>query len=422
MADTENNKNSNSPAERAQDRNEVSSHAERRAKAPQGNSPASTSAPALRFPSFTEPWKPVTLGDITYNFSRRNKECKEYPMYSVTNNRGFIPQNEQFEDREMVGDDVKSYKIIEHGEFAYNPARINVGSIARYVGTEPCMISSLYVCFKPSNEVDGSFLMQFLKSPKANFYYNVNGEGGVRIYLFYPNFARIRTAIPSLSEQCKISSLFKLLDERIATQRRLIEDLEKLKSSIVDRIFSDVNGEVVKYRDVLEVSNLRNDGKADYSILSASQEFGMIERESLDIDIKAEAKSVKAYKRVHAGDYVLHLRSFQGGLAFAEVEGICSPAYTILRPNKRLEYGYLKEYFNSQKFIKSLVLVTYGIRDGRTINVDEFLEMNISIHSKDKQAEIVKSFSVLSEKLRLEKKILYRYERQRTYLLNQLFI
>ena len=322
----------------------------------------------------------------------------------------------------MVGDDVKSYKIIEHGEFAYNPARINVGSIARYVGSEPCMISSLYVCFKPSNEVDGSFLMQFLKSPKANFYYNVNGEGGVRIYLFYPNFARIRTAIPSLSEQCKISSLFKLLDERIATQRRLIEDLEKLKSSIVDRIFSDVNGEVVKYRDVLEVSNLRNDGKADYSILSASQEFGMIERESLDIDIKAEAKSVKAYKRVHAGDYVLHLRSFQGGLAFAEVEGICSPAYTILRPNNRLEYGYLKEYFNSPKFIKSLVLVTYGIRDGRSINVDEFLEMNISIHSKDKQAEIVKSFSVLSEKLRLEKKILYRYERQRTYLLNQLFI
>lgn len=390
MADTENNKNSNSPA--------------------------------LRFPGFTDPWKPVTLGDVTFNFNRRNKECKEYPMYSVTNNRGFIPQNEQFEDREMIGEDIKSYKIIERGEFAYNPARINVGSIARYVGSEPCMISSLYVCFKPSNEVDGSFLLQFLKSPKANFYYNANGEGGVRIYLFYPNFARIRTAIPSLSEQCKISSFLKLLDERIATQRRLIEDLEKLKSSIVDRIFSDVSGEVVKYRDVLEVSNQRNDGKADYSILSASQELGMIERESLDIDIKAEAKSVKAYKRVHAGDYVLHLRSFQGGLAFAEVEGICSPAYTILRPNKRLEYGYLKEYFNSSKFIKSLVLVTYGIRDGRSINVDEFLDMNFSIHSKDKQVEIIKSLSSLSGKLNVETSILNRYEQQRAYLLGKLFI
>ena len=201
-----------------------------------------------------------------------------------------------------------------------------------------------------------------------------------------------------------------------------IEDIFQLMSSIVDRIFSEMNGEVVTYRDILEISTQRNDDKADYRILSASQEFGMVERDSLDIDIKAEAKSVKTYKRVHSGDYVLHLRSFQGGLAFAEVEGICSPAYTILRPNKKLEYGYLKEYFNSSKFIKSLVLVTYGIRDGRSINVDEFLDMNISIHSKDNQAEIVKSLSVLSEKLRLEKKILCRYERQRTYLLNQLFI
>ena len=228
--------------------------------------------------------------------------------------------------------------------------------------------------------------------------------------------------VPSLEEQEKITRSLGLLDERIATQRRLIEDLEKLKSSIVDRTFSDIDGEIVKFRDILEISTQRNDGKADYRILSASQEFGMIERKNLDIDIKAEAKSVKTYKRVHPGDYILHLRSFQGGLAFAEVEGICSPAYTILRPNERLEYGYLKEYFNSSKFIKSLALVTYGIRDGRSINVDEFLDMNISIHHKDKQTEIVKSLSILSDKLRLEKNILYKYEQQRTYLLNQLFI
>jgi len=202
----------------------------------------------------------------------------------------------------------------------------------------------------------------------------------------------------------------------------LIKDYITIMSSIVDRTFSDVDGEVVKYRDLLEVSNLRNDGKADYRILSASQEFGMIERESLDIDIKAEAKSVKAYKRVQAGDYVLHLRSFQGGLAFAEVGGICSPAYTILRPNKRLEYGYLKEYFKSSKFIKSLVFVTYGIRDGRSINVDEFLDMTISIHSKDKQAEIVKSLSILSVKLNVEASILNIYEQQRNYLHGNLFI
>lgn len=172
----------------------------------------------------------------------------------------------------------------------------------------------------------------------------------------------------------------------------------------------------------MEVSTQRNDGKADYRILSASQELGMVERDSLDIDIKAEAKSINTYKCVYSGDYVLHLRSFQGGLAFADVEGICSPAYTILRPNNRLEYGYLKEYFNSSRFIRSLVLVTYGIRDGRSINVDEFLDMNISIHPLEKQAEIVKSLTMLSDKLRLERNIFHKYEQQRFYLLKRLFI
>ena len=193
-------------------------------------------------------------------------------------------------------------------------------------------------------------------------------------------------------------------------------------SSIIDKIFSNEDGKVVRYRDILEVSTQRNDGKADYRILSASQELGMVERDSLDIDIKAEAKSINTYKRVYPGDYVLHLRSFQGGLAFADVEGICSPAYTILRPNKRLEYGYLKEYFNSSRFIRSLVLVTYGIRDGRSINVEEFLDMNISIHSIEKQAEIVKSLTMFSDKLRLERNILHKYEQQRSYLLKRLFI
>ena len=122
-------------------------------------------------------------------------------MFSVTNDRGFIPQSEQFEGRDMVGEDIKAYKIIHSNDFAYNPARINVGSIAMYTGEKPCMISSLYVCFKTTKKVNNEWLMQLLKTPKMNYYYNVNGEGGVRVYLFYPNFARIRMFIPKIEEQ-----------------------------------------------------------------------------------------------------------------------------------------------------------------------------------------------------------------------------
>ena len=322
----------------------------------------------------------------------------------------------------------RNYVLCENGDVSFADASEDTSEVAKAIeftgiGNEK-VISGLHTIHgrdKQKKTIVG--FKGYLFSSEAFHKQTRRIAQGSKVFSISPrNFSEIFVSIPSKEEQRKIAELLLLLDERIATQRRLIEDLEKLKSSIVDRTFSDVDGEVVRYRDLLEVSNLRNDGKADYRILSASQEFGMIERESLDIDIKAEAKSVKAYKRVQAGDYVLHLRSFQGGLAFAEVEGICSPAYTILRPNKRLEYGYLKEYFKSSKFIKSLVFVTYGIRDGRSINVDEFLDMTISIHPKDKQAEIVKSLSILSVKLNVEASILNIYEQQRNYLHGNLFI
>ncbi|WP_297851929.1 restriction endonuclease subunit S [uncultured Akkermansia sp.] len=401
MADTENNKNSNSPA--------------------------STSASALRFPGFTEPWQKSPLNHFAKKITRKNKDNSISNILSNSANLGVIPQSDYF-DRDIANrENTDGYYVIEHGDFVYNPRKsvtAPFGPVNIYEGQEIGIISPLYLCFQVSG-IEPTYLRMFFKGRSWHRFIYENGDSGVRhdrVSIKDDLFLQLPVSYPTKEEQCKITALLSLLDERIATQRRLIEDLEKLMSSIVDRIFSDVDGEVVKFRDILEISTQRNDGKADYRILSASQEFGMIERDSLDIDIKAEAKSVKMYKRVHPGDYVLHLRSFQGGLAFAEVEGICSPAYTILRPNKRLEYGYLKEYFNSSKFIKSLVLVTYGIRDGRSINVEEFLDMNISIHHKNKQAEIVKSLSMLSDKLNVEASILNRYEQQRAYLLSNLFI
>ena len=220
--------------------------------------------PNLRFKEFQGEWEKCILGDITENFNLRNKDKIQYPMFSVTNDRGFVPQSEQFEGRDMVGEDIKAYKIINTNDFAYNPARINVGSIAKYAGEKPCMISSLYVCFKTTKEVNNEWLMQLLKTPKMNYYYNVNGEGGVRVYLFYPNFARIRMSIPRIEEQKKIAKLLNLIDERIATQNKIIDKLQSLIKGIGKQLFMDnQNWRTVKIGELLRIGN----GK-DYKHLS----------------------------------------------------------------------------------------------------------------------------------------------------------
>ena len=398
MADTENNKNSNSPAERAQ-----------------GN------APALRFPGFTDPWKVKNLEQICSINPKSGKVPEQFVYIDLESIEKGTLKKKSIISRENAPS--RAQRVVKYGDVLYQcvrPYQNNHFIFSSNDELEKYVASTGFAQLR--NADNPYFLFYSIQTPRFTNDVMNRCTGSNYPAINSTDLSSIQIGVPTLREQEKISSMLCLLDERIATQKRLIEDLEKLKSSIVDRMFSDIDGEIVKFRDILEISTQRNDGKAEYRILSASQEFGMIERESLDIDIKAEAKSVKTYKRVHPGDYVLHLRSFQGGLAFAEIEGICSPAYTILRPNRRLEYGYLKEYFNSSKFIKSLVLVTDGIRDGRSINVEEFLDMAFTIHSKDKQGEIVRFLSALNGKVTVENSILNRYEQQRVYLLGKLFI
>lgn len=176
------------------------------------------------------------------------------------------------------------------------------------------------------------------------------------------------------------------------------------------------------YGDLFKVSTIRNIEISKKRILSASQMFGMVAREDIEIDIKFEENSTRTYKLVLPGDYVIHLRSFQGGFAFSEQEGICSPAYTILRPTPLLKYAFLKDYFMSDRFIKTLKLVTYGIRDGRSINTEEFLKLSKRIPSLEEQSKINEMLVAIEDKIHNESDIYSFIIKQKQYLLKQMFI
>ena len=198
--------------------------------------------------------------------------------------------------------------------------------------------------------------------------------------------------------------------------------MESLRSAIVDKLYSSTNGETYSSRQLFEIVNEKNKKLTYSNVLSASQELGMIERSDINIEIKFEQDSISGYKIVRKGDYVVHLRSFQGGFAFSDRTGICSPAYTILRPNNLVAYGYLSHFFTSKPFIKSLKLVTYGIRDGRTINVDEWLDMTIILPTRQKQLHIISAINSIDNKLSNENQIHNYLLRQRVYLLKAMFI
>ena len=215
---------------------------------------------------------------------------------------------------------------------------------------------------------------------------------------------------------------FGLLLQAIFCAIPLIRDFEVCRCAIIEKLYSEIQGKEYSYRQLFEVVNERNKQMEYSNILSASQEKGMVNRDDLNLEIQFERSNVNTYKIVRAGDYVIHLRSFQGGFAFSDKLGVCSPAYTILRPNNLLEYGYLSYYFTSHRFIKSLIIVTYGIRDGRSINVEEWLNMKIAIPSKEQQLHILKVLKSIDDIIENDEMYATCLANQKQYLLHQMFI
>ena len=393
------------------------------------NNNKNLNVPNLRFPEFSGEWEKCTLGDITENFSRRNKDEIHYPMFSVTNNKGFIPQSEQFEDREMVGEDIKAYKIIHKDDFAYNPARINVGSIAKYSGENPCMISSLYVCFKTNPKIDNDWMMQLLKTPKMNFYYNINGEGGVRVYLFYPNFARIRTSYPTLQEQQKISSFLTLLDERIVTQIKIIEKLESLIRGIVTKVCSRtfVKGQYVFLRDILTERHIKN--TENYEVCSVSVSQGIVNQ----IDYLGRsfaAKETLHYNVVNYGD-VVYTKSPTGDFPYGIVKRsnihrpvAVSPLYGVYLPKNdyigRFLHLYFKNPINAKNYLHRLI--QKGAKNTINITNSHFLDNKVFIPDDAELKNIVNLTSAIEDKLILANQMLDSLKNQKSYLLSKMFI
>ena len=388
--------------------------------------------PNLRFPEFQGAWEKCILGDITENFNLRNKDKIQYPMFSVTNDRGFVPQSEQFEGRDMVGEDIKAYKIIHTNDFAYNPARINVGSIAIYTGEKPCMISSLYVCFKTAKEVNNEWLMQLLKTPKMNYYYNVNGEGGVRVYLFYPNFARIKMSIPKIEEQKKIAKLLNLLDERIATQSKIIDKLQTLIRGIMVELQKQglKNGTWKKFilADVLSERSELNINL--HQVFSVSVSKGVVNQVEY-LGRSFSAKDTSKYHVVHYGD-IVYTKSPTGSFPYGIVKQslnhdnvAVSPLYGVYKPKNFSTGMFLHQYFMSEVNTLNYLhpLIQKGAKNTINITNQRFLENRVGMPiNADTLLVISQLLRSLNYKIEYQQSLLLQYQKQKQYLLRQMFI
>ncbi|PNZ61104.1 restriction endonuclease subunit S [Staphylococcus casei] len=156
--------------------------------------------------------------------------------------------------------------------------------------------------------------------------------------------------------------------------------------------------------------------------LSATQDRGMVLREELDKDIQFNNKSLKSYKKTLPGDFIISLRSFQGGFEYNNLLGLVSPAYTVLRKNDdNIDEMFFKYYFKRSWFIKKLDSMIYGIRDGKSISFNDFSTFKINISSLNEQQKIGEFFSKLDQQIELEEQKLSLLEEQKKGYMQKIF-
>ena len=194
--------------------------------------------PEIRFAGFTDPWEQRKFADFAVASGIRNRDNLPLRSYSVSNDRGFVPQDEQFENGGTMREaDKSAYWIVEPGSFAYNPARINVGSIGYLAANESVIVSSLYEVFQTNGTCDDRFLWHWFKSSLFMKQIEMLQEGGVRLYFFFDKLLQSEIQMPGAEEQRRIGAFFDRLDSLITLHQRKLELLRNIKKSMLDKMF-----------------------------------------------------------------------------------------------------------------------------------------------------------------------------------------
>lgn len=236
---------------------------------------SNSNTPRLRFPEFKEEWKEKKFKDITISSGKRNSHNLPYERYSISNENGFYPQNEQFEGGAgyLKNIDCSKHIIVSPKTFAYNPARINIGSIGYQNLDHDVIVSPLYEIFKTNDSCDDDFLWQWFHTEVFNRLVINGQEGGVRLCFSYNKLQQCSIKIPSLPEQQKIASCLTEMDNLIAAQGQKVGALKEKKKGLMQQLFPQPGEtspqlrfpgftgewEERKFGEIFEKHNVKND-------------------------------------------------------------------------------------------------------------------------------------------------------------------
>ena len=218
--------------------------------------------PTLRFPEFDGEWEKVSLSEIATRVTRKNKNNESRLPLTISAQYGLVDQVTFF-NKVVASSDMSNYYLLQRGEFAYNKSYSGDypwGAIKRLDRYDQGALSSLYICFTPTDIIDSDFLVHYFESPKWHREVsNIAGEGARNhglLNIAVPDFFNTQHCITTKKkEQRKIADFLNLINERIETQKKVIEDFKKLKDAIRTKLFKQVENRCDVYNEIRNMLN-----------------------------------------------------------------------------------------------------------------------------------------------------------------------
>ena len=307
-----------------------------------------------------------------------------YPYYGPTQAQGYIATYESKGPAVLIGEDGDHFLKYKDRELTmYVDGKYTVNNHAHVLrGTELCETEWFYYAYQHKSLFDA-----------------ITRQGAGRYKLTKEALIKLPLQCPPIEEQRKIISILTTQDKVIDLKEKLLGEKQRQKKYLMQQLLTGKKRlpgfygawSFPKAKEIFQ-SVSDKDHKGDLAVLSSTQDRGIVPRDEVDIDIKYDACSLVNYKKVSKGNFVISLRSFQGGIEYSTYTGLVSPAYTVLSSRKEISDGYYKQFFKSTDYINRLNVAVYGIRDGKQISYEDFGRLRIPyppIKEQDAIAEVL---------------------------------
>ena len=387
--------------------------------------------PHLRFPEFEGEWEKHRLSEyldfkngLNPDSKRFGKGIKFISVMDILNNPVItydcIRASVQATDAE-----ISSFSV-ENGDILFQRSSETLEDVGRanvYIDDKVAVFGGFVIRGKKKANYDPLFFRYLLSSPYARKRIIPMGAGAQHFNIGQEGLSKVSLNFPSIEEQTKIASLLHLLDERIATQSKLIEDLKKLKSAIIEMEYSHMTKNISPIGDFIEQTSKRNKDKAIHNVLSVSNRQGFIQQSEQFENRNVASDDTSNYKIVEKDDFAFNpARINVGSIARLTLfeRGIVSPMYICFHTGDSLLPEYLDYYFESKQFFTEIQKRLEGsVR--QCLSFEGLCNIPLCVPAIEGQQQIAKRLSAIAQEIMLETDFLELLQKQKKFLLYQMF-